>query len=161
MSRPQRLREVFKRSAVPVSSPQRSALGPATSFHETAALPKLDGKGGCQGKTAPNPTTTLSVDGGPIPRQRSYPSQQPSPICHPDRSEAKGRDLRCAIRVPHIYRLNDFPFVIPTRIPVTRKRTAEGASTLSRGTRRGGQNGANPQLQDSDGHHFKGIFATK
>jgi hypothetical protein len=25
-------------------------------------------------------------------------------FCHPDRSEAEGRDLRCAIRMPHPYR---------------------------------------------------------
>src|SRR5882757_7691708 len=54
-------------------------------------------------------TTVMSFNNGHVLQQRSRPSttvlsyQQPSPICHPDRSEAEGRDLRCAIRVPHIY----------------------------------------------------------
>ena len=29
--------------------------------------------------------------------------QPPSPICHPDRSAAEGRDLLCAIRATHMY----------------------------------------------------------
>ena len=35
--------------------------------------------------------------------------QRPSPICHP--AEAKGRDLRCAIRSTHIYRPPPLTFV--------------------------------------------------
>jgi hypothetical protein len=48
-------------------------------------------------------TTVMSFNSGHVLQQRSSPINNPLLFCHPDRSEAEGRDLRCAIRVPHIY----------------------------------------------------------
>ena len=69
----------------------------------------------------------LSIQKASRAQQLPSPFQQPSPICHPacpgvpwDRSdlsrlavEAVWRDLRCAIRVPHLFRsTTTFSFVI-------------------------------------------------
>ena len=47
----------------------------------------------------PNPATVLYL-------------QPPSPFRHPDRSEAKGRDLLCALRSTQFYRSPPLSFVI-------------------------------------------------
>jgi hypothetical protein len=140
VSRPQRLREVFKRSP--------SALGPATSFHETAALPKFDGKGGgCQGKTArsqqlPSPSTAVLS----LSTTLSYLSSRPK-----RRGGICGAPSGC----PSIYPLDYFPFVIPTRIPPRERKQRKGLRPIlfnpcsapatpvqTWGTRPGGQDGA-------------------
>jgi hypothetical protein len=46
----------------------------------------------------------LSIQNSSRAQQQPSSLQKPSPICHPDRSEAEGRDLQCAIRMPHLFR---------------------------------------------------------
>jgi hypothetical protein len=86
-------------------------LGSATTLHEPSPFPfchpvvvtsLILHKARCRGDVG----LSTSLPPQQSPQQRPCPLstvlsfQQPSPFCHPDRSEAQGRDLRCAIRVP-------------------------------------------------------------